>query len=183
MASASGGVGAQVSIRRVVAREAAALFAFRLHALEVDPDAFLSTCAEEEAAGIERMAAMLAETERAAVFVACRQGAELADCILGMVGVSREIPRKWSHRALIWGMFVEASARGQGIGGALLDAAIEHARESLGVRQIYLSAEGEHRAAISLYESRGFVVWGREPRGTMDGDRAMEEIHLTLMLS
>ncbi len=183
---ASGRPGAGVSIRRVSARDAAALFAFRLHAVEVDPDAFLRTFAEEQAAGVERMAAMLAETERTAVFVACRgvdDGVLREGDILGMVGVYREIPSKWSHRALVWGMFVEGSARGQGIGGALLDAAIRHAREALGVRQVYLSAEGEHRVAIALYESRGFVVWGREPRGTMDGERGMEEIHLTLMLS
>lgn len=167
------------ALRRLVPADLDAFYALRLRALATDPDAFLRTHAEELARGSGHCARMLFDVAGNAIF------AGVADdlTLVGMAGVYREPPEKWRHKATIWGVFVAAAARGQGLGGRLMDAAIRHARDAFGVRQVHLSAEAEHHAAIRLYASRGFVAWGTEPRGTMADGRAMDEVHMWLDLS
>ena len=55
---------------------------------------------------------------------------------------------------------VSPEARRQGVGAALLDAALREAR-SRGVREVYLEVRESNAAARALYASRGFVVAGR----------------------
>lgn len=58
------------------------------------------------------------------------------------------------------GMALAAEARGRGLGGRLLDALIEAARE-LGAHKADLQVWPHNEPAIGLYLSRGFVVEGR----------------------
>ncbi|HEX6888284.1 MAG TPA: GNAT family N-acetyltransferase [Candidatus Nanopelagicales bacterium] len=58
------------------------------------------------------------------------------------------------------GMSVVADARGRGVGGALLDALLEVARD-LGAHKAALQVWPHNERAIRLYLSRGFVVEGR----------------------
>jgi ribosomal-protein-alanine N-acetyltransferase len=51
---------------------------------------------------------------------------------------------------------VDASARGKGIGGVLLDWAIGALRDQL-VKKVFLEVRASNSAAIALYESRGFA--------------------------
>ncbi len=54
---------------------------------------------------------------------------------------------------------VRPDARRQGLGRAVVEALIEHAR-TLGVADIYLEVRISNEAAISLYRSLGFTVVG-----------------------
>lgn len=54
-------------------------------------------------------------------------------------------------------MFVHASARGQGVGKALVVEIVETAR-SLGYRRMLLAAGPRHTEAVALYQSLGFAV-------------------------
>ena len=58
------------------------------------------------------------------------------------------------------GMFVASAHRGKGIGRALMDAAIAHARSS-GAFKISLEVWPHNAAAIALYRKYGFVEEGR----------------------
>jgi len=55
---------------------------------------------------------------------------------------------------------VEHSARGRGVGSALLDAALQDARVR-GVMSVFLEVRESNQAARALYESRGFEPVGR----------------------
>jgi ribosomal-protein-alanine N-acetyltransferase len=55
---------------------------------------------------------------------------------------------------------VAPEARGRGIGGVLLDAAVAELRR-VGVRTVYLEVRESNLAARRLYESRGFGDVGR----------------------
>jgi ribosomal-protein-alanine N-acetyltransferase len=55
---------------------------------------------------------------------------------------------------------VAPSARGRGIGAALLDAVIAAGRDA-GAESLYLDVRESNAAARSLYASRGFAVVGR----------------------
>lgn len=58
---------------------------------------------------------------------------------------------------------VDPDHRGRGVGGMLVDAAVERAR-ARGARECFLEVRDSNRAARALYESRGFEVIGRRRR-------------------
>ena len=61
-------------------------------------------------------------------------------------------------------LFVEESARGSGLGRALVDAALARARER-GCARIELDANETNEPAVALYESVGFSSWSDPPAG------------------
>jgi ribosomal protein S18 acetylase RimI-like enzyme len=61
-------------------------------------------------------------------------------------------------------IFVEAEARGSGVGRALVEAAFERARER-GCARMELDVNEANPAALSLYESLGFESWSDPPGG------------------
>lgn len=58
---------------------------------------------------------------------------------------------------------VSPSARGAGIGGALVDAVVERV-QARGAHECYLEVRDSNQEAQSLYRQRGFIVVGRRPR-------------------
>ncbi|MEM9074769.1 MAG: GNAT family N-acetyltransferase [Myxococcota bacterium] len=166
-----------MNVRRLRKGDSTKAYELRLRGLAAAPDAFLVTLDEEQARGPGHYDQMLAkESDDLVVFGA------FVDGLVGMVGVYRFERRKVRHRAEIWGMFVDANARGKGIGAALLDRAIGHARGIDGVTQLRLSVAGDNPAARGLYESRGFRCWGVEASAMKDGERALDEHHYVLVL-
>ena len=61
--------------------------------------------------------------------------------------------------ALVQELIVDAGWRGRGVGGALLDAAVDHARKR-GCAEIGVSTGVQNRDAQALYRSRGFEAEG-----------------------
>lgn len=155
-----------------------AAYALRLRALEQAPDAFLVTLAEERERGSEGFAEILRRSDDDHVML----GAFDADELVGSVGLFRSDRIKIRHRALLWGMYVRPAHRGGGVGGKLVDRAIEHAR-SLGLESIHLSIEVGNESARQLYESRGFEVWGVEPHAMAIDGRYLDEAHMRLALT
>jgi len=60
-------------------------------------------------------------------------------------------------------MMVKEQYRCKGIGGALVDKVIDYARKK-GVKKIWLWTQEELEPAIKLYESKGFVLEGRQKK-------------------
>ena len=89
----------------------------------------------------------------AAVFLA-----ETDAGIVGRLSISRD-PHPASRHVADLGLMVAASARRQGVGSALLEQAVAWARAS-GIRKLELHVFPHNEAAISLYESFGFVREG-----------------------
>lgn len=80
-------------------------------------------------------------------------------------------------------MYVTAASRRRGVGGKLLDAAIQEASSWPGVEQIHLAVSDVAAEARRLYERAGFQEWGREPRALFWHGRYADEIHMVLSLS
>jgi RimJ/RimL family protein N-acetyltransferase len=91
--------------------------------------------------------------------------------------------RKLAHKGYIWGMFVAASARQQGVGRLLMLEAISMARAVPGLRRLNLSVNANNSAAIRLYESLGFKAFGREEGAMLIDDALHDEVHMSLRLS
>jgi len=103
--------------------------------------------------------------------------------LIAVAGIVRQTSPKYHHRASIWGVFVEPAHRGQGFGRAVVAAAIDLARSWPGVDYVDLGASERADAARRLYESLGFVAWGREPEATEIDGRRYDETHMTLRLA
>jgi ribosomal protein S18 acetylase RimI-like enzyme len=163
-----------LELRRLRPDDLDAFFACRLEALAESPEAFLTSLAEEKAKGPSRFLKTLAEGGDDLVMF----GAVDGGTVVASLGLMRGDREKTRHRATINGMYVRSGYRRQGLGGRLLDLALAHARSSGGIKVVGLSLTATNDKARRLYESRGFVVWGREPWALPHGD----ELHMALVL-
>lgn len=90
--------------------------------------------------------------------------AEVDGVVVGSAGIGCVgMKEKLKHRAE-FGISVDKAYWGLGIGRALTDACIECARAA-GYAQLELEAVAENKNALALYESVGFVEYGRNPKG------------------
>jgi putative acetyltransferase len=81
------------------------------------------------------------------------------DEILGQLGLHLESNPRRKHVAHI-GMAVKASARQQGVGSALMQAAIELAEQWQAISRIELTVYTDNLPALALYEKHGFIKEG-----------------------
>ena len=162
---------AAVSIRKLAPGDAARWREIRLRALREDPAAFLATHDEDERVTAADLAHRLAAADPGAAVLGAFDGEEL----IGTAGIGRNAPAKTRHRGLLWGMYVAPEARGRGIGGALLQRAIEHARSVPELEQLELSVAVSATSAQRLYVRLGFERIGRHARAMKDGD-AYEDV-------
>ena len=102
--------------------------------------------------------------------------------LVAAAGILRATQRKFTHRARLWGVFVEPDDRGRGLGRLVVGAAIDLARSWAGVDYVDLGVSENAPRAQALYESLGFRAWGREPEATEWDGRRYDEIHMTLRL-
>jgi GNAT superfamily N-acetyltransferase len=131
--------------------------ACRRHALEEAPYAFSSSYAREAALRAGFWAARVAESETAttgAIFVALDAGRGV-----GMAGGF--VPEDSHADAMLWGMWVEPTARQRGVGRELLGAVADWAREAGAERLTLALAQDEaSRPAAALYRRLGFAETG-----------------------
>ncbi len=116
-------------------------------------------------------------TDPADVLVAVVEGA-----IAGYVRLGRPNELAASdHVRMIKGIAVADAFRRQGVGGALLDAAVAEAR-ARGARRLTLHVLGPNEAARRLYESAGFVVEGVQRDEFLLEGRYVDDVLMALDL-
>jgi GNAT superfamily N-acetyltransferase len=141
------------------------------------PLAFGASIPDDSSSFVEFILARLDATADSVVF-----GAFVDRTMVGIVGIRRDTGEKERHKSFIWGMYVKATHRGNGVGDSLLAAAIQHARAEPGVEQIHLSVSDVAPDARKLYEKHGFRAWGREPHALCWEGRYADETHMLLEL-
>jgi len=166
-----------MNIRLLDAADAAAFQQLRLRALLDTPDAFASSHAEEKDAALADVARRLEPTDARSV-----HGAFDGDALVATVGLARESRTKFAHKGVVWGMYVAPAARGQGLAHELMVALIARARQTPGLGKLDLVADSMNVAAIALYESLGFVVWGREQDAMRLDGASRDDRHMALHL-
>jgi GNAT superfamily N-acetyltransferase len=141
-----------VLVRRVTAEEWRALRDVRLRALEESPHAFATRFAEARTRPDEwwiDWAARSASGEAQAMFLAWE-----ADEPVGIAGTFVDDGARW-----LISMWTAPSARGRGVGRALVEAVVELARAA-GTRELLLEVTEGNDDAHALYRSCGFVDAG-----------------------
>lgn len=171
---------AQLEFRPLGPEDARAFFDLRLEALETSPEAFGSSAEEWRAAGPEQAAARIADNQAPDRFIL---GAFEDGELVGTVGFYRVPTLKSRHIGMVWGVYLRPDRRGAGIAGRMLDETIRRARALPGLVQLQLAAETTNRAAVRLYESRGFEVFGVERRALYVNGRYYDEAHMQLFLT
>ena len=142
-----------MEIRRVRPDEWRALKALRLRALASDPDAFGGRLEDAVEHDDDLWRARTSRDPGEGVsYVADRDGV-----LIGMA-VGAPAPDH-AEAAGLFGMWVAPEARGQGIGGALVDAVAGWAR-SVGYERIGLGVTMTNTSAMAFYERKGFADLG-----------------------
>lgn len=126
----------------------------RLEGLAECPSSFSADLSIEEKAPDENFVQRMKAN---AIFGAWRAGR-----LVGTVGLSQRSDEKVRHKATMWGMYVRKEARGQGLGRALIDALTQQAQGR--VVQIHCQVTTTNTAALKLYQSAGFEIYGTEPQ-------------------
>lgn len=153
---------------------AAAYRQLMLEAYAQDADAFTSTpqerAAHDEAWWVQRIA------HPKGLGVAF--GAFVQEQLVGTVALEFSTRTKTRHKGLVIGMYVAPASRGQGLAGALMVAALDHARARPGLRVLTLTATEGNEAALQVYRAHGFQAFGTEPLAiwTPQGFRA--KVHM-----
>ncbi len=101
---------------------------------------------------------------------------------VGMVAFVLNDRPKTRHVADIFGVYVSADHRGEGVGTKLLEEAMRLIRKHRGVVKIKLTVNPEQRAAVKLYERAGFVVAGRLRKELKVGHRYFDELVMEKLL-
>jgi ribosomal protein S18 acetylase RimI-like enzyme len=169
-----------MTIRQLTAEDAAAYQALRLRALQESPTAFAASYADEVARSPPEIAARVTPAPDGSL---CVFGAFVGDQLAGLVAFIRPRRAKLLHVAELAGMYVAPEFRRRGLGGALVDAALAHARSLPGVRQVKLAVNATNLAARSLYQSRGFTCYGVEPEALCVEGRYYDDELYVLRLS
>ncbi len=168
-----------MEIRFLQPDDASEWWRLRLESLQGDPQAFSSSPEDHQSLTLDDVRKRLGP-EDADFFVV---GALEDGRLVGMAGFYREKGLKTRHKGRVWGVYVTAQRRGEGIGRKMLETLLERGAGIDGVEQILISVVSAQTAAVGLYRSLGFETFGREPRALKVGDRFIDEEYMVRRLA
>ena len=167
-------VDSRYSVRQLANSDASRYRDLMLDAYENFSEAFTSTANERRGKSLSWWEERIASDDGTSVVFGAFDGDEL----IGTAGIEYETRDKTKHKSLLFGMFVRPAYRGHGIGRALIDAALGHARSRPGALVMLLSLTGGNAAAQRLYESCGFATFGVEPMGLCIDGAFRAKVHM-----
>jgi ribosomal protein S18 acetylase RimI-like enzyme len=169
-----------ILVRRLGVEDAVAYRRLRLEGLRTDPDAFGGSLEEEkdrpDSFYVERFTGPWAGDDN---FVF---GAFDGGTLIATAGLSRRSGLKLQHKAILWGMYVAPGSRSRGAGRTLLLELLAFARTMPALHAVDLTVATGNAAAIGLYRSLGFAIWGTEPAALRADGRDLDEHHMSLTL-
>lgn len=102
--------------------------------------------------------------------------------LVGSVAIEYKTKHKTRHSALVLGMYVKPAHRSKGAGRSLIAAAIEAANAKPEILVLTLTLTEGNEAALRLYRSVGFEVWGIEPKAIRTESGLKGKVHMSLEL-
>jgi ribosomal protein S18 acetylase RimI-like enzyme len=160
---------ADIEIRRIAQENAAdaALYRdIRLESLRANPEAFGSTFEIENAQTLSWFFDRLGTSTVLGAFCDTK--------LVAIVGFAIQEGQKRAHKGSLWGMYVRPGARGIGVGGRLVEAVLDLARQH--VELIQLTVVQDNEQARRLYASLGFLDYGLEKNALKQDGRYYDEV-------
>jgi GNAT superfamily N-acetyltransferase len=170
-----------MDVRILNEKDAEAFWKIRLRALQENPESFGASYEEILERGLAGTAQGLGKREGAAEDVTFGAFDEKGQ-LVGIAGFRRELAIKRRHKGVIWGMYVPDELRGQGVGKALLEAAIAYAKGLPGLERINLAVVLTSKEARLLFVAHGFESYGTERQALKLHDRYFDQELMTLPL-
>lgn len=166
----------QPEIRVLSESDVDSFWQLRLRALKEEPESFGVAYEESANTPIADVAKRLQSSDDSFILGA------FMPTLIGMLGFYRRHELKIRHKGTIWGMYVAPEGRGQGVGEALMLAAIARATAIPNLEQLLLTVVTKNEAARNLYLSLGFQPYGIEREALKLGDRFLDEEMMILKL-
>ena len=165
-----------ISVRVLAAADAEAYRSVRLRALQEQPPAF-GSLPETEPSLSETAARLIESDDR------CFLGAFQGEQMIGIIRLSRYEASNEKHRAYLAGLYVLPSFRCHGCGRALVREALSRAAHTSGMRRVNLTVVTQQEAAIRLYQSFNFRIYGTEQETFSRDGQFYDEYLMTLELN
>ena len=167
---------ASISLRVLSPADAESYRFVRLLALHEQPPAFGSL--PEDEPNLSEIAARLAESDDRCFF-----GAFQTSQLIGTVRISRPSASNEKHRAYLGGLYVLPAFRRNGCGKLLVRQALSWATNVRSIRRVNLMVVTQQKAAIGLYQSLGFRIYGTEQETFSKAGSFYDEHLMTLELT
>ena len=168
------------TVRPLKSDEIAKYQALRLQGLEQHPEAFGESVDHFKSVAAEQILARLQETEKRGGFILV--ASDERNNLIGTIGLAVPDAEKMSHRGTIWGMFVSAGARRSGVGRMLLEQCLERASNVPALELVTLAVVTTNIGAFRLYQSCGFVSYGKDPSVLKIGEDRFDEFLMVKFL-
>jgi ribosomal protein S18 acetylase RimI-like enzyme len=165
-----------ITIRVLTSEDATPYQVVRIAALREHPPAFGSL--PEDEPNLAATATRLAQSDDRCFF-----GAFQDERLIGIIRLSRYEAPNEKHRTYLAGLYVLPHFRRIGCGRALVQQALNRAISLTGIIRVNLTVVTQQIAAIKLYQSFGFCIYGTEPETFSKAGCFYDEHLMTLALT